>query len=114
MTGKIENYKMEALGKIGMKILKKNPEAIAVTFAELDCGCMMVGGTSANGDPVGSAGLIHIASETNDGIFICSKCNIIDKDLIDRIIRQGIMWKKGNSEKPNEKQRNAIRKKVYV
>ncbi len=108
----MENYRLEALDKVGMKILKDNPEAVAVVFAELDCGCMKVIGASANGNPVGSRIMIAGVPPTNDTFFMCSKC-IKDQGTDDRVVEYGIAWKKEKGKKPNEKYRNAIFQKAF-
>ena len=112
MTDKIEKYRLEALDKVGMKILKDNPKTVAVVFAELDCGCMKVIGSSANGNPVGPRILIAGVPPTNDAFFMCSKC-IKDQGTGDRVVEYGIMLKRDNGKKLNEKYRNVIFQKAF-
>lgn len=112
INGDIESYRLEALDRFSMKIMKDNPEAVAVVLFELDCGCMKVCGASASGDPVGPRILIGGIPPTNDKLIMCSKC-IKDKGSDNRIVESGIAWKKEKGKKLDEKHRNAIYQKAF-
>lgn len=111
MNDEIKSCRLELLNWVGMEILKDSPEAAAVVFFELDCGCTKVSGASDSGDPVGKKFLVAGVPSTSDK-FICSIC-IKDKGSTNRFIGHGIMWRDKKGKKPDEKHRNAIYQKAF-
>ena len=55
------DYKENAFSDACREILRQHPEAIGVAFKWLDCGCSVVCGVSAHGEPVGT--LIHVSGQ---------------------------------------------------
>ena len=94
------------------QILQANPEAIGVAFKWLDCGCSLLCGVTAKGEPIGS--LVHVGglSLTKDSrSAICFKCK---KDNgLERVVWQGIHWPGDPSEYPDEELRLWIGRKVF-
>jgi hypothetical protein len=93
-------------------ILFERPEAIGVAYRILDCGCALLCGVSAGGDPIGL--LRHISSRRGKkGSIapICLKCR--KNDGLDRVIWDGIYWPGTRSEWPNKDLRISIGRKVF-
>lgn len=94
------------------KILQGYPEAIGVAYKGLDCGCALVCGVSAKGDPVGA--LTHVSGQ-GVGKFqkapICLQCK---KDNgLNRVVQEGISWPGDESELPDLELRLSIGRKVF-
>jgi hypothetical protein len=94
------------------KILVEHPEAIGVAYKGLDCGCALVCGVSAKGDPIGS--LIHVTGQPVTGdkkAPICLKCK---KDNgLNRVVQEGISWPGDENELPDKELRLSIGRKVF-
>jgi len=94
------------------KILTGHPEAIAVVYKGLDCGCALVCGVSAMGDPIGS--LIHVPGQPVTGgqnAPICLKCK---RDTgLNRVVQEGISWPGDENELPDMELRLSIGRKVF-
>ncbi|MEJ2100348.1 MAG: hypothetical protein P8X68_10260 [Desulfobacterales bacterium] len=105
------NFQTTAFEATCHKILFDQPEAIGVAFKFLDCGCSLLCGVSAHGDPRGE--LIHVPGQPakkGKKPPICFKCR---KDGgLDRVIWQG-NWPGDKSELPAKELRLAIGKKVF-
>ncbi|UCD78490.1 MAG: hypothetical protein JSW26_24260 [Desulfobacterales bacterium] len=93
-------------------ILYENPAAIGVAYKVLNCGCALICGTSAGGDPVGK--LHHISGQAvkkGKRPPICLKCR---KDNgLDRVVWEGIYWPGAQSEWPDKDLRISIGRKVF-
>ena len=94
------------------QIFTRHADAIGVAFKWLDCGCSLICGVSAKGDPVGS--LIHVPGQPSvkgRKPPICLKCR---RDTsLDRVVWQGIHWPGDESELPEKELRVSIGKKVF-
>ena len=93
-------------------ILAEHPVAIGVAYKVLDCGCALLCGMSAGGDPVGP--LQHISGQPikkRARIPICLKCRK-DKGL-DRVVWEGIYWPGSQQEWPEKDLRVSIGRKVF-
>jgi hypothetical protein len=89
------------------RILIKYPEAIGVAFKWLDCGCSLLCGVDAVGDPVGP--LMHVGSQATTGA--CPQCK---KDVdLNRVVWQGIHWPGSPEEYPEMELRLSIGRKVF-
>ena len=106
------DHKENAFSDTCRDILTQYPEAIGVAFKWLDCGCSVVCGVSAHGEPVGP--LIHVNGQPalkGRKPPICLKCRR-DKSL-ERVVWQGIHWPGDESELPDKSLRISIGKKVF-
>jgi hypothetical protein len=106
------NFQTTAFEAACQKILFEQPEAMGVAFKFLDCGCALLCGVSAQGDPCGK--LIHMSGQQakkGKKPPICFKCR---KDRgLDRVVWQGIHWPGEESELPAKELRLAIGMKVF-
>jgi hypothetical protein len=94
------------------RILADHPKTIGVAYKVLDCGCTLLCGISAQGDPLGE--LLHISGQpARKGIKppICLKCKI-DNGL-KRVVWEGIFWPGDENEKPDKEFRLAIGRRVF-
>ena len=94
------------------KILLEHPNTIGVAYKVLDCGCSLLCGVSAQGDPVGE--LLHITGQPErKGIRppICLRCKI--DDGLKRVVWEGIYWPGNESEQPDKDFRISIGRKVF-
>ena len=110
--GKPENQNTTPFDDACFRILMENPEAIGVAFKWLDCGCSLVCGVDAKGEPSGL--LVHVDSQrtADSGRQIaCPRCRK-DKGL-DRVVWQGIHWPGSPEEYPDKELRIAIGRKVF-
>ena len=93
-------------------ILFEHPDAIGVAYKVLDCGCALLCGTSAGGDPAGS--LQHISGQPvkrRTASPICLKCK---KDNgLGRVVWDGIYWPGSQSEWPEKDLRISIGRKIF-
>jgi len=93
-------------------ILAEYPVAIGVAYKVLDCGCALLCGMSAGGDPIGA--LQHISGQPikkRARIPICLKCR---KDNgLDRVVWEGIYWPGSQQEWPEKNLRVSIGRKVF-
>ena len=106
------NYPSGTLNKTCREIFTVYPETIGVAFKGLDCGCALVCGVSAKGDPVGS--LIHVSGQPvkkGKKPPICLKCR--KDDGYDRVVREGIIWPGDESEQPDIDLRLSIGRKDF-
>ena len=93
-------------------ILFDRPEAIGVAYKILDCGCALLCGVSAGGDPVGTLRHIsgHIARKGTQPPT-CLKCR---KDNgLERVVWNGIYWPGSQHEWPDKELRFSIGRKVF-
>lgn len=110
--GKPDNQNTTPFDEACFRILMEYPEAIGVAFKWLDCGCSLVCGVDAMGDPAGL--LVHIDSQSTAGSVrsnACSKCRK-DKGL-ERVVWQGIHWPGTPDEYPDRELRIAIGRRVF-
>ena len=87
-------------------ILIEHPEAIGVAYKGLDCGCALVCGVTAKGDPIGS--MLRV---TGQPITICLKCK--KDDGLNRVVQEGIRWPGDENELPDLELRLTIGRKVF-
>lgn len=93
-------------------ILFERPESIGVAYKILDCGCALLCGVSAGGDPIGT--LRHISGQpVKKGAKapICLKCR--KSNGLDRVIWDGIYWPGAQREWPDKDLRLSIGRKVF-
>ncbi len=93
-------------------ILGEHPDAIGVAYKVLDCGCSLLCGVSAQGNPVGE--LRHASGQpVRKGVKppICLKCKL-DNGL-KRVVWEGVFWPGGDNEKPEKELRLLIGRRVF-
>jgi len=93
-------------------ILFEYPEAIGVAYRVLNCGCALICGSTAGGDPIGD--LHHISGQPvkrGSKSPICLKCRK-DKGY-DRVVWEGIYWPGSQDEWPDKELRISIGRKVF-
>ncbi|MDJ0817537.1 MAG: hypothetical protein QNJ58_15110 [Desulfobacterales bacterium] len=93
-------------------ILMRHPEAIGVAYKVLNCGCALICGATAGGDPIGK--LRHISGQpvkSGRRAPICLKCRL-DGGL-DRVVWEGIYWPGPQSEWPEKNLRIKIGRKIF-
>lgn len=94
-------------------LLQDFPEAIGVAYKGLDCGCALICGVSAKGNPLGT--LRHVSGQPGapgGRRPICLKCKV-DDGLRGRVVREGIFWPGAPEEHPDRELRNHIGKQVF-
>ena len=93
-------------------ILIEHPAAIGVAYKVLNCGCAMICGATAGGEPIGT--LQHISGQPlkrGSTSPICLKCR---KDSsFDRVVWEGIYWPGPQSEWPEKDLRISIGRKIF-
>jgi hypothetical protein len=93
-------------------VLYENPDAIGVAYKVLNCGCAMICGATAGGEPIGT--LQHISGQPlkrGSTSPICLKCR---KDSgFDRVVWEGIYWPGPQSEWPDKDLRISIGRKIF-
>jgi hypothetical protein len=93
-------------------ILIEHPEAIGVAYKGLDCGCALVCGVTAKGDPIGSMLRVTGQPITDDHkVPICLKCK--KDDGLNRVVQEGIRWPGDDNELPDLELRLTIGRKVF-
>ena len=106
------NFRSTAFDAVCQTILIERPEAIGVAFKFLDCGCALLCGVSAQGDPLGE--LIHVSGQPakkGKKPPICFTCK---KDSgLERVIWEGIHWPGDETELPDKELRLAIGRNVF-
>jgi hypothetical protein len=106
------NFGSDSFTKACQKILAEHPTAIGVAYKGLDCGCALMCGVSAKGDPIGS--LIYVSGQPapkGQRVPICLKCK---KDNgLNRVVKEGISWPGNESELPDIELRLLIGRKVF-
>ncbi len=93
-------------------ILADYPDAIGVAYKVLDCGCSLLCGVSARGNPVGE--LRHTSGQpTRKGVKppICLKCKL--DDGLKRVVWEGVFWPGDDTEKPEKELRILIGRRVF-
>ncbi len=106
------NFRSTAFDGACRTILTAYPEAIGVAFKFLDCGCSLLCGVSAQGNPVGE--LIHVSGQParkGKKPPICFKCK--KDDGMERVIWEGIHWPGDESELPDKELRLSIGRNVF-
>ena len=94
------------------KILFEHPNAVAVAYKVLNCGCSLLCGVSPQGDPLGTLHRVSGQPErTGIKPVICLKCKI-DNGL-KRVVWEGIYWPGRGSEQPDKDYRISIGQKVF-
>jgi hypothetical protein len=96
------NFRSTAFDGACRTILTASPEAIGVAFKFLDCGCSLLCGVSAQGNPVGE--LLHVSGQParrGKKSPICFTCK--KDDGMDRVVWEGIHWPGDESELPDKK-----------
>jgi hypothetical protein len=94
------------------RILAEYPLAIGVAYKVLDCGCALLCGMTAGGDPVGA--LQHISGQPikkGGRLPICLKCKI-DNGL-SRVVWEGLYWPGSQQEWPDKDIRLSIGREVF-
>ena len=94
------------------KILIEHIDAIAVAYKVLDCGCSLLCGVSAKGDPLGA--LLHLSGQPvkqGKRTPICLKCKM--GSGLKRVVWEGIYWPGAESEQPDKAFRLMIGRKVF-
>ena len=108
----IKNTQVSPFNEACREILFERPEAIGVAYKVLDCGCALLCGASAGGDPAGT--LQHISGQlVKKGTLppICLKCK---KDNgLGRVVWDGIYWPGSQSEWPDKDLRISIGRKIF-
>ena len=93
-------------------ILLEFPEAIGVAYKVLNCGCAMICGATAGGDPIGT--LQRISGQPikrGNKSPICLKCR---KDSgFERVVWEGIFWPGPQSEWPDQDLRIFIGRNIF-
>ncbi len=107
----MESSRREELKAVCEDLILQRPEAMGIAYMELDCGCINSCGVSAKGDPVGEMQAISGYSQEED--TVCLKCYRDKKIDWSRIIDKGLIWPGSDSERPDEKLRMAIGKRVF-
>ena len=93
-------------------ILTAHPEAIGVAYKVLNCGCSLICGASAGGEPIGT--LRHISGQAvkkGRKPPICLKCRR-DRGL-DRVVWEGIYWPGPQKEWPDKDLRISIGRRIF-
>ena len=106
------NFQSTAFDGACQSILTTHPEAIGVAFKFLDCGCSLLCGVSAQGDPIGE--MIHVSGQParrGKKPPICFKCK---KDSsLERVVWEGIHWPGDENELPDKELRLSIGRNVF-
>jgi hypothetical protein len=106
------NFQSTAFDGACQSILTTHPEAIGVAFKFLDCGCSLLCGVSAQGDPIGE--MIHVSGQParrGKKPPICFKCK---KDIsLERVVWEGIHWPGDENELPDKELRLSIGRNVF-
>ena len=106
------NFRSTAFDKACQTIFIEQPGAIGVAFKFLDCGCSLLCGVSAQGEPLGE--LMHVSGQPakkGKKPPICFTCK---KDSgLRRVIWEGIHWPGDESELPDKELRLAIGRNVF-
>jgi hypothetical protein len=93
-------------------ILVEHPEAIGVAYKVLNCGCALICGATATGEPIGT---LHRISgqpiKRGSKSPICLKCRT-DKGF-DRMVWEAIYWPGLQSEWPDKDLRISIGRKIF-
>ena len=93
-------------------ILYEHPEAIGVAYRVLNCGCAMICGSTAGGEPIGT--LHHISGQPikrGSKTPICLKCR---KDNgAERVVWEGVYWPGPQTEWPERDLRISIGRKIF-
>ena len=107
----MESSKREELKAFCEDLILQHPEAMGIAYMELDCGCINSCGVSAKGDPVGEMQAVSGDSQKEE--TVCLKC--YREKTIDwgRVIDKGLIWPGEDSERPDEKLRMEIGKRVF-
>lgn len=106
------NFRSTAFDQACQAILSAFPEAIGVAFKFLDCGCSLLCGVSAQGNPIGE--LIHVSGQPIKGEKkppICFRCK--RDGGLQRVIWEGIHWPGDESELPDKQLRLSIGRNVF-
>ena len=93
-------------------ILTEHPEAIGVAYKVLNCGCALVCGASAGGEPLGS--LHHISGQPakkGGPAPICLRCR--KEKGLDRVVWEGIYWPGPQKEWPDKELRISIGQRIF-
>ncbi len=94
------------------QILVDHPDAIGVAFKWLDCGCSLLCGVSAKGNPVGK--LVQISDQIPQAGGKSNTCRQCRKDGgLERVVWQGIHWPGEESELPEKDLRLFIGRRVF-
>jgi hypothetical protein len=106
------NFRSTAFDAACQTIFIEQPEAIGIAFKFLDCGCALLCGVSAQGDPLGE--LMHVSGQSakkGKKPPICFTCK---KDSgLERVIWEGIHWPGDESELPDKELRLVIGRNVF-
>ena len=108
----MENTGTDAFAQTCREILDLYPEAIGVAYKGLDCGCSLMCGVSAQGQPLGA--LQHVpgtATESGAGALICLRCK--QDNGLQRVVNQGVVWPGTEAEWPEMDLRIAIGTAVF-
>ena len=106
------NYASTAFNRTCLEILNAFPDAIGVAYKLLDCGCSLLCGVSAAGDPLGA--VVHVSGQPvmkDRKAPICLRCKL-DNGL-KRVVWEGINWPGGENEMPDKDFRLSVGRKVF-
>ncbi len=106
------NFRSTAFDQACHAILASYPEAIGVAFKFLDCGCSLLCGVSAQGNPLGE--LVHVSGQPvkkGKKPPICFRCK--RDGGLPRVIWEGIHWPGDESELPDKELRLMIGRNVF-
>lgn len=93
-------------------ILLRHPEAIGVAYKVLNCGCALICGATAGGEPIGH--LRHISGQpvkSGRQAPVCLKCR--RGNGLDRVVWEGIYWPGPQDEWPEKDLRVKIGRKIF-
>ena len=106
------NFRSTAFDLACHNILRTSPDAIGVAFKFLDCGCSLLCGVSAQGNPIGE--LQHVSGQPvkkDKKPPICFRCK--RDGGLHRVIWEGIHWPGDESELPDKELSLAIGRNVF-
>ena len=110
--GKPPNQNTTPFDDACYRILIQHPEAMGVAFKWLDCGCSLICGVNAKGDPAGS--LVHVSAQASADAVRSHPCPQCRKDNgLNRVVWQGIHWPGKPEEYPDRALRLLIGRKVF-
>jgi len=94
-------------------ILGDCPQSIGVAYKILDCGCALICGVSAQGEPVGFLRRVSGQPGQSRGAPpACLSCR--RDDSLDRVVWEGIYWPQDTTRPlPDKEFRVAIGRKVF-
>jgi hypothetical protein len=106
----LEDYQMSVIKDVPFLLLLEYPQAVAVVWWILDCGCIKMGCVSEEGDPIGQLVLTTGQPRPDEGtMVVCHKCITDSLPASKRIVKRGIVW----GRPPEKGHEQFISKKVF-